>query len=100
MLVEIGVHWRTPDWRGNDQDFGVALAARDEPMREARFKMRGIARLQIISFSRERQCQFAGQDIDPFLAIVMVMLVAVARDWHFDPERLDVKKPAGLRQRS
>ena len=82
MLGQIRIGRRAPDRRGHDQHFRVAIAARDQPVRQPRFKMRRVARLQIISFARERQCEFAGQNINPFLAIVMIMLVAAARRRH------------------
>ena len=95
MLSEMGIHRGTPDRCGNDQNFRLAVTAGDEPVRQARFKMRGIARLQIVSFAGKRKGQFAGQNINPLFTIVMIMLIAAARWRHFDPQGLDIEKWPG-----
>jgi hypothetical protein len=41
-------------------------------------KMRRIAGFQFIGFASERQSQAAGKQIDPFFAVVVVMLIPTA----------------------
>ena len=82
MLADCGKHRlaRTGHRRSDQQNFRVLFSPRNQAMRQPRIKMRRVARLQIVSFARQRQRQRAGQNINPFLAVVMVMLIAAARN--------------------
>lgn len=96
MLSEIRTGGRAPDGRSDDEDFGRRWAASDQPMRQARFEMGGVARFEIIGLAGEGEREFSRQNINPLLTVVTIVFRAFTGGGNFDAQGLEVKKAAGI----